>query len=299
MNIDPGDAERRYPAGVPCIPEAASPLSSRGEPLSRYYNVRGTGTNVDRSVTDCADPAGGFRGHRAELRSPGGRGLPAYYLPLDGEPGVYSHRETSGNLPGGDAAQWVARYGGDGPAATVGPEVERQLEAVSYVVLPDGVATGVHGVPGGSQVMELSWVLPIESVDYGILSLDVEAREIWDGYPYRLYDLGTRIVTQEAYAGVAPGYSEDADPALAPADVAFIRHDGPVRFFGAMGLGGTAGCTLAPSPSGSSGADRGEMVSVLGHVLLHAPWQEIVCVLPVDSQIAAPDGSCPNWSVFR
>ena len=295
--IDAGDPERRYPTGTPCIPEDVSPLSSRGEPLSRYYNVRGTGEDVDRSVTASGDPAGGFRGHRAALGAREGPSSPVHYLPLPDEPGVYSGPEIPGNQPGGGRAQWVARYSGDG-AAGVGPDVERQLEPISYVVLPDDVAQGVHGVPGGSQVMELSWQLPLESVDYGILSLDVEAQEIWSGYSYRANYIGMRIATQEAYAGVAAGYSPDADPALAPADVAFIRHDGPVRFFGAMGLGGSGGCTLAPSPSGSSGSERGANAAVLGHVLLHAPWQRIVCILPVDSQIAAPDGSCPNWSVF-
>ncbi|MDE2904649.1 MAG: hypothetical protein OXQ28_01045 [Acidobacteriota bacterium] len=263
--IDVEAPEQRYPTGTPCIPEDAS------NPLAPYYNVRG----VNR--TDPSQP-GSLRCYDSEQDSAGD------FVPTATSVGSYS----DANFPGGDAARWVLEYSGDGSNVTMQPSLERQLRPTSYVVLPDSAARAL-GAPGSQTVTFSDTYGQMTALTTGILSLDVERLEIWNHWnPW--YDY--RIGSQEAYAGLAPGWG-GTDAAQAPADAAWISYDGPVRFFGAMGLGGTGGCTLAPAPSLPDGGDQ---YHIIRNVL--DTQQSIVCLLPLDSAIAKPTGACPNPSVF-
>ena len=87
----------------------------------------------------------------------------------------------------------------------------------------------------------------------------------------------------ESYAGVAPGWA-GSDQTAVPLDWGRLEHQGPVRWYGAMVIGGTGGCTL--DVEGGVGVDgKPPQASVL------EPDQRIVCLLPVD---AVPDGRCPG-----
>ena len=266
--IDVEDPESRYPSGTPCIPEDAS------NPLAAYYNVRGV---------DASDPAspGTTRCYDSE-RDPEGN-----FVPASTSIGAYS----APDFPNGAAAEWVLEYSGDGTAVTLQPGLERQLRPTSYVVLPNAAAVAL-GAPGSQNITFSADSGQFTDLDVGFISLDVSRRAIWSHFPA---GYGYRIQSEEAYAGVAPGFSATpgADPDAAPADVAHIVYDGPVRFFGAMGLAGSGGCALGPSPpSGHDGGDHDVIRSVLD------PDQHIVCLLPVDNPILQPTGLCPNPYVF-
>ena len=262
--INERDANARYPTGTPCIPETDD------NPLAPYYNVRGVNP-------DDPDQPGPLLCHDSEQDAHGN------FVPSPTSIGAYS----SADFAGGDGAQWVLEYSGDGSDVTLQPALERQLRPTSYVVLPDNAARAL-GAPG-SQVLTFSMYGQLTDTRTGMLSLDVERSEIWGMWtpPYEY-----RIQSEEAYAGLAPGWG-GTDAADAPADAAWIRHDGPVRFFGAMALGGTGGCTLAPAPALPDGGDQ---YSIIRNVL--ESDQSIVCLLPLDSAIAEPTGACPNPFVF-
>ncbi|MDE2905939.1 MAG: hypothetical protein OXQ28_07625 [Acidobacteriota bacterium] len=256
--IDETDAVSRYPTGTPCIPEDPS------NPLAPYYNVRGTD--------------GGLRCHESELDADGN------FVPSPTSVGAYS----SADFAGGDGAQWVLEYSGDGSDVTLQPSLERQMRPTSYVVLPHPAATAL-GAPGSQTVTFSATFGQMSSTRTGFLSLDVERAEIW---PIWNLDYDYRVLSEEAYAGLAPGWA-GTDEDAAPADAAWIRYDGPVRFFGAMSIGGTGGCTLAPAPALPDGGDQ---YHIIRNVL--ESDQSVVCLLPVDSAIAKPTGACPNPYIF-
>ena len=185
----------------------------------------------------------------------------------------------------------MLEYSGDGTAVTLQPRLERQLRPTSYVVLPNAAAVAL-GAPGSQNITFSADSGQLTDLDVGFISLDVSRRAIWAHFPA---GYGYRIQSEEAYAGVAPGFSATpgADPDEAPADVAHIVYDGPVRFFGAMGLAGSGGCALGPSPpSGHDGGNHHVIRSVMD------PDQHIVCLLPLDNPILQPTGLCPNPYVF-
>ena len=256
--IDETDAASRYPTGTPCIPEDAS------NPLAPYYNTRG--------MDD------GLRCHESEADADGN------FVPSPTSVGAYS----TADFAGGDAARWVLEYSGDGADVTLQPSLERQLRPTSYVVLPDSAARAL-GARGSQNITFSATYGQMSSTTVGFLSLDVERHEIWRFWPQG-WDY--RIGSEEAYAGLAPGWA-GTDQDAAPADAAWIQYDGPVRFFGAMGLSGSGGCTLGPAPSLP---DDGDQYHIIRSIL--DPQQHVVCILPTDSAILQPTGACPNPSVF-
>ena len=169
-----------------------------------------------------------------------------------------------------------------------GTEVfELTIEPTAFVGIsgPDGRRFDLDSVPPkelgvfalpGRYFFNLSW---------GYVSLDIERRRIWAGYPE--WDpvanpgRGSWLRSGETYGGAAPGGCPDAgcDPNLAPVDAARLEHQGPLRSFGAMIIGGTGGCTLTLN----GGTDAQPSVVEAG--------SRVVCLLPANR---APLAVCPR-----
>ena len=146
--IDETNALTRYPTGTPCIPEDPS------NPLAAYYNVRG--------MDD------GLRCHDSERDADGN------FVPTATSVGAYS----SADFAGGDGAEWVLEYSGDGSDVTLQPSLERQMRPTSYVALPHAAARAL-GAPGSDTITFSDTFGQMSSTRTGFLSLDVERLEIW------------------------------------------------------------------------------------------------------------------------
>ena len=260
--IDPADPRHRYSTGTPCIPESESPTASDGSPLSRYYNVRGP--------DDADGNPGRLRCHESELDADTNA-----FLPVPGAIGHYS----SADLEDGSGETYVLEYSGDGAGATLQPELERMLRPTSYMIVPDSEELWFYSA--GDETFP--------DLHIGLQSFDLERTELWSGYGL---EPDFRIQTSERYAGVAPDFEGDADGA--PTDQGNIHRTGPIRFFGAMVPGGTGGCTLAPASRELSDVRHVVSPQIGGG----ANPQSIICLLPLDSEIAAPSGLCPGPGLF-
>ena len=122
-------------------------------------------------------------------------------------------------------------------------------------------------------------------------SLDIERDEVADVWPDAPR---ARLQSEEAYTGVSSGFCPGGGCGSAPLDWGKISYDGPIRFFGAGGIGGTGGCALH-LPTGPFDAIDAMVPGQAMDVM--APEQSLVCLLPVDSAIAQPTGSCPRPGV--
>ena len=102
--IDPSDAERRYPTGAPCIDATDSAVSAlTGDPLSEYYNVRGSDpTTLTPGGERCFEAR---KPTTAEID----QGInPDAWLPVDGEPSQWKVPGRGGIAPG-----YHLEYSGD------------------------------------------------------------------------------------------------------------------------------------------------------------------------------------------
>ena len=280
-DIDTSDPERRFGSGTPCIPDDDVHETADGEPLRDYYNVHDGDPAVpgsERCYSSTWDDD-----HQA-------------YLADVGSTGSYANSE-SGDPMGG---RHILEYSGDGPAATRQPSREDNYRPVSYIVIPYGI--GETRLPSHplSEYLALRTVIPTQTTRMiiGIPSLDLERSDIWSGYGNAPV---IRMETQEAYAGIAPGFSPgdgpDDDESDAPADRAHITYDGPIRFFGAIELGATGGCTVTPVAP-EEPADRETSYDDLRSVM--DPEQRVLCMLPLKGNQwgANPTGACPNPTLF-
>ena len=274
VEIDTSDPERRFGSGTPCIPDDDVHETADGEPLRDYYNVHDgdaalPGTERCYSSTWHDD-------HQA-------------YLADHGSTGSYANSE-SGDPMGG---RHILEYSGDGPAATRQPSREDNFGPVSYIVLPYDVGYRLPGHPL-SEYLALHANGRLTGVASGIPSFDLERNDIWDGYGSAPR---MRLESQEAYAGVAPGFFAGPGPkdmSQAPADRAHISYDGPIRFFGAVEIGASGGCTVTPiAPEAPM---RETAYDILRSVM--DPEQRVVCMLPVNSHLVKPTGACPNPTLF-
>ena len=169
--------------------------------------------------------------------------------------------------PSGDAASYRLEYSGDGSSDAGRPGAVDAMRPTSYRLVD------------GSELFDV-WVDSDLATYYGWSSLDLERERIWFGYGplHRSW-----LRSGESYAGVAPGWA-GSDQTAVPLDWGRLEHQGPVRWYGAMVIGGTGGCTL--DVEGGVGVDgKPPQASVL------ESGQRIVCLLPVD---AVPDGRCPG-----
>ena len=275
--IDTANPERRFGSGTPCIPEDDVYETADGEPLRDYYNVHD------------GDPA--LPGSERCYSSTWDDDHQAYLADI-GSTGSYANSESADPMGG----RHVLEYSGDGPAATRQPGREDNYSPVSYIVIPYRIgATRIPGHPL-SEYMALRTEIPTYTTRtiIGIPSLDLEREDIWDGYGV---EPKIRIETQEAYAGIAPGFFSGDGPkdmSQAPADRAHITYDGPLRFFGAIEIGFSGGCTVTPVAPGPP--LRETSYDILRSVM--DPEQRVVCLLPVESHAVQPTGACPNPTLF-
>ena len=271
--IDTTDPQRRFGSGTPCIPEDDVHETADGEPLRDYYNVHDGDSAVpgsERCYSSTWDDD-----HQA-------------YLADIGSTGSYANSESADPMGG----RHVLEYSGDGPAATRQPSREDNYSPVSYVVLPYRVTNSL-GHPY-SEYLALHPGTFLTRPRIGIPSFHLERRDIWTGYAG---PPAMRLESQEAYAGVAPGFFSGDGPhdmSQAPADRAHITYDGPIRFFGAIEIGATGGCTVTPVAPGPPA--RETSYDILRSVM--DPEQRVICMLPVNNHLVKPTGACPNPTLF-
>ena len=263
--IDVNDAARRYATGTPCVDAATSPVSAlTGAPLAEYYNVEGS------------DPAtltpGGERCFEARQPTPAeiADGIPAdAWMPVDGEPGQYS-------VPGrgGIAGGYRLEYSGD-PDVGVLAAGDPKWRPTSYQVVDN------------RSTITLRLMEPSMTAETGMPSLDLERTSMG---PWALPPLA-RLSSSETYAGVAPGFC--ATCGVPTLDEGTIEYEGPIRFFGAMGIGGTGGCVLVLPTGPLDAVDASQP----GHATdVMSPDQSLVCMLPTAS-VREPQGTCPRPGV--
>ena len=254
--IDPTDGEHRFPTGTPCIPEGQSPLTDDGEPLSRYYNAN---VSVDATVTTdeqrCHPSELGYKAPDdtwqtvASLDQVPARAEYAW-LTVPDTPGGYSAASADGGRQV-NGARYTLEYSGDGPGVPLGPDREDMLRSTAYALIP---AAGFGFQRGRrSEFMFYNSVHLLGNDDYGFFNLDIERQSIVPSLFGTDYE--ATLQTEEALAGLSSGYG-GASVAGAPADVAWVSHHGPIRWFGAMIIG-NGGCTLGPAPSAMP-ADGGD-----------------------------------------
>ena len=187
---------------------------------------------------------------------------------FDPDTGVGAY--STGAHPSGLAGSYRLEYSGDGSSDSGTPGSEDAMRPTSYRMI------------NGSELFDI-WLDGEVYYYHGYLSLDVERDRIWSWFDpiYR-----TWLRSGEAYEGVAPGYCPGGgcNDTAVPMDWGRLEHQGPVRWYGAMVIGGTGGCTLAVD-GGTDIDGKPPQASVMEQN------QRIVCLLPLN---AVPDGRCPG-----
>ena len=175
--------------------------------------------------------------------------------------------------PSGLSNSYRLEYSGDGSSDSGTPGSPGAMRPVSYRMI------------NGSELFDI-WLDSGVYYYHGYLSLDVERDRIWNLFDpiYRAW-----LRTGEAYEGLAPGYCPDGgcDTSAVPMDWGRLEHQGPVRWYGAMVIGGTGGCTLAVDA-------RTDVDGKPPQASVMEQNQRIVCLLPLN---AVPDGRCPGESL--
>ena len=193
--------------------------------------------------------------------------VPGCYDPDDGL-GAYSESAH----PSGRAGSFVLTYSGDGAGdGTSGPE---------HIMRPTP-----YRMIAGSELFDLTLHASI-GVRAGFPSLDVERASIWSGFGASTPGW---LRTGEAYQGVPPGWAgcDGCDSTDAPMDWGRLEHQGQVRWYGAMVVGGTGGCTLLVN-----GRALDRSIQPQGAVM--ATGQTVMCLLPTTATIR---GACPGESL--
>ena len=273
--IDPDDSGLTYPPGLPCVDEATSPVSTlTGDPLADYYNVRGVDTaTMQPGEKLCYEtrPATEHEVNDLELS-------PDALVPVTGEPGQWSNPLVND----GFGPKYQLEYSGD-PATGPQPSEESRMRPTAYAMDDD---SGIIRL----QLNEWPMYLGI-----GMPSLDLERKDmgaIWAAMTPQQPEV--RLQSEEVYEGVAPGFCPLGGCGTPPLDWGKIEYDGPIRFFGAGGIGGEGGCVLKlpTDPFDQLKVHRSDNdANVLSE------GQSLVCLLPLDNHAVKPTGSCPRPGV--
>ena len=132
---------------------------------------------------------------------------------------------------------------------------------------------------------------PVMSLARGMPSMDIKREDISKDLNLWPDEPEARLQSEESYAGVAPGFCPGGGCGDPPLDWGGVSYDGPINFFGSGGISGTGGCVQLFNDQPIDLVDPTQPNSNT-HVM--SPTQAILCVLPIDSAIAEPDGSCPR-----
>ena len=257
--------------------EATSPVSTlTGDPLADYYNVRGVDTaTMQPGEKLCYETRPATQHEVDDLGF-----SPDALVPVTGEPGQWGNPLVND----GFGRKYQLEYSGD---PSVGPQAseESQMRPTSYAMDDD---SGVIRL----QLNEWPMYLGI-----GMPSLDLERKDM-AAEPGRLLDAATAgdpaAVGRGRYEGIAPGFCPQGGCGDPPLDLGKIEYDGPIRFFGAGGIGGEGGCVLKLPTDPFDQLDA-HLINNDANVL--SEGQSLVCLLPLDNHAVKPTGSCPRPGV--